>query len=243
MKATVVRIPKLRPEDYNEDNDVARTLAEKTRHFRLYALKIAPEAFASSYESEVERNLAHTLERLKTPQAAHFFAVDSEVIRPWTHRTHDNFFADLFAANFVGSLVLVGPRSGNNFTARRDPLSTVGDEQDSTTEDQVANEPLFYVLNGTFVDPEARRGGIGRALIEAAIAEAQQEAFNRGVGFRCTVWVDSENPGAKMYEKTGFAVSGEETYVQHPRKRMGECKAEERVAIQLELRRPLPNES
>lgn len=245
MNPTVVKLPRLGPADYNEDNHVARSLAEKTRELRLHALKTAPEAFASSYEGESMRDLTHTLERLRTPQAVHFFAID-RAVEPWTQDSHDTFFAELLSANFVGSIVLVGPMAGAEATAKKDPLWAGGGNRESRKGSDMANEPLHYVLNGTFVDPKARRTGIGRALIEAALATGQQQAFNEGVGFRCTVLVDSDNLSAKnLYEKAGFSASGTESYVQHPRSRVrGEVKAVERIAIQLELiRRPFFDKS
>lgn len=236
MKPTggiVVKLPKLMPEDYNADNDTARPLAEKTRRLRLYALKTAPDAFASSYEEEVQRDLTHTLERLKTPHANHFFACDRE-IEPWTEASNDKFFAELLQADFVGSVVLIGPLAGAEVTASSDPLLAGEGNQ----EEARVKEPLRYVLNGTFVDPVARGSGLGKALIEAALATGQQEAANRGVGFLCTVLVDSDNVAAKrLYENSGFVASGEESYVQQPRMRMDESKAEERFAVQMEIRR------
>ncbi|KAF2159113.1 hypothetical protein M409DRAFT_30394 [Zasmidium cellare ATCC 36951] len=245
MKPTVgsvVKLPKLKSEDYNESNDIARTLAEKTRSLRLYALKTAPDAFASSYEDEVQRDLTHTLDRLGTHNAAHFFAVD-RAIDPWAEKRHNEFFAELFSAKFVGSMVIVGPLARESFSAKKGPLS-VGADRDSTRGKEPSSEPSHYILNGTFVDPEARRSGFGRRLIEAALATGQEDASNRGYDFLCTVLVDSENVAAQaLYEKAGFSVSGEEKYVQRPRAQMGESKSAEGVAIKLELRRALAAES
>ena len=92
----------------HEHNHVARTLAEKVRELRLHALKTAQEAFASSYEQEATKDLAFTLERLRTPQAHHFFAVD-RLVQDWREVGQEEFFASLFVSNFVGSMVLVGP--------------------------------------------------------------------------------------------------------------------------------------
>lgn len=239
---TVVKLPKLNTEDYNESNEIARTLAEKTRTLRLHALQTAPDAFASSYEDEVQRDLAHTLERLQTHYANHYFAVDC-AMEQWTEKSHARFFDELFSARFVGSIVIVGPLPMEGFTAKEDPLA-VDRRRKSAKSHKPSNEALHYVLNGTFVDHKARRSGFGRRLIEAAMASGQQDAFGRGRDFLCTVLVDSENEAAKaLYEKAGFIASGDETYVQRPRAQMGESKSVERVAVKLELRRLLPDES
>ncbi|KAK4507707.1 hypothetical protein PRZ48_001442 [Zasmidium cellare] len=236
MNSTVVKLPKLRPEDYTESSEAARRLAEKTRGLRLHALKTSPDAFASSYEDEVQRDLSHTLERLKTHNANHLFAVD-RAIDPWTEQNHDVFFEELLSATFLGSMVIVGPLPREDFTAKKDPLSK-GEDRDSTKSHRSSSEAQHYVLNGTFVDPQARRSGLGRRLIDAAVATGQKDAFSRGCDFLCTVLVDSENVAAEaLYKRAGFFVSGEEAYVQRPR---GELKSMDRVAIKLELRRSFP---
>lgn len=240
--STIVKLPKLKSEDYNEDNEIARKLAEKIRALRLHGLKTAPDAFASSYEDEVQRDLTHTLERLRTHNADHFFAVNYKT-EQWAEKSNVRMLEELLSGDFLGSIVIIGPLPREKFTAKKNPLS-VGKHEEPWNGHGPSCEALHYVLNGTFVDPEARRSGFGRRLIEAALASGQQDAFGRGQDFLCTVLVDSENVAAKaLYEKAGFTASGEETYVQRPRAQMDESESVERVAIKLELRRPLTAES
>lgn len=56
-------------------------------------------------------------------------------------------------------------------------------------------------LDGLFVEPELWRGGVGRALIDAATEQAREK------GLAVTV---TANPAAReFYERCGFAVEGE----------------------------------
>lgn len=236
----IVNLPKLPPDAYTKDNRIAHAIASKNRELRLHALKTAPEAFASSFEQEVERDLSYTLERLKTAHADHFFAVDRS-IPPWTLERAHEFFDNLLEATWLGMIALIGPLSPSGsaaMSAKQDPLTKDGSGRDLPAAEQTRPGELSYHINGTFVDPKARGAGLGRALIEAAIAKGQVEAVKRGSRLHCTVSVDSENTAAmQLYSSTGFCAVGEQTYVQQPRTRMGEWKADERIAIRMELLR------
>lgn len=236
----IVNLPKLPPDAYTKDNRIAHAIASKNRELRLHALKTAPEAFASSFEQEVERDLSDTLERLKTVHADHFFAVDRSV-SPWMPERSEEFFSNLIEATWVGMIVLIGPLSPSGsaaMSAKHDPLTKDGSGRGLLAAEQTRTGELSYHINGTFVDPEARGAGLGRAMIETAVAKGWAEAFKRGLRLHCTVLVDSENAAAmNLYNSTGFCAVGEEIYVQQPRTRMGEWKADERVAIRMELLR------
>jgi ribosomal protein S18 acetylase RimI-like enzyme len=59
-------------------------------------------------------------------------------------------------------------------------------------------------INGVAVDPAKQRRGVGRALIDAAIAEAQRRGARR-----LTLRVFSPNTAARrLYESAGFEVEG-----------------------------------
>lgn len=59
-------------------------------------------------------------------------------------------------------------------------------------------------INGLAVDPAAQGKGVGRALVDAAVAEAGRRGATK-VALR----VLSENPGARrLYERCGFVVEG-----------------------------------
>jgi GNAT superfamily N-acetyltransferase len=59
-------------------------------------------------------------------------------------------------------------------------------------------------VGGMWVDPSARGGGAGRALLDAAIAWARSRALDR-----LELWVTKGNaPAERLYERAGFADTG-----------------------------------
>jgi ribosomal protein S18 acetylase RimI-like enzyme len=59
-------------------------------------------------------------------------------------------------------------------------------------------------VSGIAVDPALRRRGVGRALVDAAIAEARARGARR-----LTLRVLAPNDGARrLYESAGFVVEG-----------------------------------
>jgi ribosomal protein S18 acetylase RimI-like enzyme len=67
-----------------------------------------------------------------------------------------------------------------------------------------ASSDHVVTINGIDVDPARQRRGIGRALIDAAIAEARRRGARR-----ITLRVFSPNTGARrLYESAGFVVEG-----------------------------------
>lgn len=240
---TVVNLPKFRPDEYSEENVTIARLAQKTRDLRLLALKTAPEAFSSSYETEEQRGLNYTVERLQSRQADHFVAIDHS-LTSYPGDSDDIDFRCLCEADWVGMLVKIGPLTSYGsltISSKRDPLpvferaaSDAGSRERTTGQ----TEPLRYHFNGMFVDEAWRRAGLGVALFEAALAKAHAEAAATRAGIHCTVLVDSTNPAAKrLYEKMRFRATGEESYLQQRRLQMGETRVEERVAVKMELTR------
>jgi len=57
------------------------------------------------------------------------------------------------------------------------------------------------VLSGLYVTPEYRRRGIGRLLVETALAEAKEEGL-----WQATVLVAETNPAVDFYRALGFNV-------------------------------------
>lgn len=237
MRIAVLNLPKLRQDEYVEQNQDAKQLAEKFRDLRLHALLVAPEDFASTYEVEVARGLGQTLDRLRNGQADHFFAVELQT--DWPPEEHQDVIHELLKAKWVGMILLIGPlESTSSVSAAIDPLAG---QTGRTTEAQVLCPPehrtLRYQLNGTFVDPGTRRHGVGKALVEAALGKARAECLNQYAALDCSVLVDAKNSAAqKLYQKVGFVTVGEESYTQLPRFIAGEWEASERTAFRMEIR-------
>lgn len=243
---TILSLPKL--QQNTEPDNHAIALARKFRELRLLALKTAPEAFAASYDVENERGLEQTLQRLNSAKAIHFIAIEDDP-GIGADSTSEDDFGHLLASDWVGMIVLLGPEtepSSSTVSARSDPFArmTAATSPHGTTvsppqrEGKVA-QTFHYHLNGVFVSPSARKSGLGRALIAAALAGADFEAQRLDAQTKCSILVDSENRAARgLYEKAGFLGVGEETYVQQPRALVvGEPRALEKVALLMELER------
>lgn len=210
---TIVCLPKL--QDYKGPD--ARKLAEKFRELRLVALKTSPNAFASSYEAEVNADLKQTLDRLSNHQAHQFIAIQGDFT------SHNASTTDLLAAKWIGMIVLIGP-APTQISAKSDPLHQI--EHDSKSG--------RYHLNGVFVRSGSRRGGVGRALIAAALEKGRADSESDGERFHCTIMVDSENGAAEeLYRSLGFSPIGSETYQQQTKSPSSHVA--ERVAIVLEV--------
>jgi GNAT superfamily N-acetyltransferase len=166
------------------DDESARTWQHRTKDFRLFALKTAPEAFLSTYEREVAFADDVWYTRITNPQASTFVALQESRI--------------------VGSLVLIGPLPyvAEDHSPRENPWLPP-----STTATSPAKEPAVshWRVNGMFVLPEVRRQGTAGALIEKSMAFGQEQAALSGKEFVASIAVDDDNPPAKrLYEKCGF---------------------------------------
>ncbi|KAK6443253.1 60S ribosomal protein L10A [Oleoguttula sp. CCFEE 5521] len=218
-------------------------LAEKSRGFRLLALKSSPKAFASTYEEESKRSIEQTYERLTNSKAVHFVALkcDDES----TEQRNPVVGLDELARNeWEGFIVLLGPQdsSDGGVSASVNPFHlmtkiSAGDDAegdfDGSRQDQKA---LHFHLNGMFVRPAARGSGLGRMLIEAAIDRAVSTALGSDAKeIVVTIIVDEWNTVARsLYERCAFVVVARETYQQQ-----GQEQADVRVALRMELRRTL----
>ncbi|KAK5123061.1 hypothetical protein LTR85_003257 [Meristemomyces frigidus] len=245
----IVALPKL-PESPEAD-DRAIALAHKFRELRLQSLRLAPEAFASSYEVESQRGIDQTLQRLSNPKAVIFLAVSSGSAVSG-HDASEVSHQQLVDADWVGFAGLLGPeteQSSSSVTGRGDPWAratavagTATPAGPTSTSPEVLASPvntLHYHIGGVYVSPSARGSGLGHAMIAAALARADAEAQRANTSMSCSVLVKPENVAARgLYEKAGFAVVGEETYVQQARALVaGESQPEEMVALRMELDR------
>lgn len=230
----IVNLPKLGSDEYSEEDDVAKIFALKLRELRLHALKTSPQAFATSYEQERQNELIATMDRLADRKTDHFFATDRS-IDPWSEETNEQFFEQLFDAEWVGMIVLIGPLSPNQsaaISAKEEPLAGgKGRESPESSKKDLPGVVHFH-LNGVFVDPAVRGAGLGLALVEAALAKAVAKSGGREI--QCSVLVDSENLAArKLYQRAGFDEVGQETYTPQPRSETAGAQAQEMVAVKM----------
>lgn len=96
----------------------------------------------------------------------------------------------------LSSVTLVGPRPVP------DDIQTVDLSMAS------GEPPLHWQVNAVYTAPEARRRGIGIALMKAATRSAVEQAAGQGKDCLLTVLTDEVNARAMgLYQKAGFAVS------------------------------------
>ena len=189
-------------------------LAEKFRDLRLKSLTAAADAFASSYEKESQYDLDLTLQRMANPKAIQFIAMrksDSE-----GNSSYDSNDVDrILRSDWVGMIVLLGPEEGSELSvpsANLDPFPRMTAGQLTQPEIRLFDDPalpgaLHFHINATFVDPSARGGGLGKALVDAALRRAEAEAAKTNASLRVTLSVFSHNVAArKLYESAGFKV-------------------------------------
>lgn len=135
-------------------------------------------AFSSTYAREIAFDDERWEERLYNPDARTFVAVDAE------HR------------RVLSSVTLIGPR----------PVPE--DIQCASLSTTSGEPPLHWQINAVYTAPEARRRGIGMAVITAAVRLAIEQAAGQGRGCLLTILTDEVNTMAMgLYQKAGFAVS------------------------------------
>lgn len=235
---SVMELPKLHPGD--REKAPWMLLAERYRALRLRSLKVAPEAFASTYEVESQRGLDRTLDRLSNPKARHFVAVAGERAGQLGVPSDVNI-EDICEREWVGMIVLIGPIE-DSIMANQDPLKTAASGGEQSIETTSADDQrrrgcsVEFVINGIFVELAVRGQGIGKALVDTALAQARSRGVGQGTDICVTVLVNEENQEAhKLYERAGFEVVGREFYRQESGGLSDECRAEERVALKMRL--------
>ena len=210
----IVTLPK--PRDRAAPDATTIALAKKFRELRLRSLKAAPDAFASTYEEESERGIEQTLDRMTNAKATQFIAVKKPPTESPGFEGH-NDVERILKNEWLGLIVLLGPVEDNpaDGTPKRDPFAkmTAGNRENKfLNSGSVPSVPsvLHYHLNGMFVDPSTRGGGLGNALVDAALQWAEADVAKLNAGLRVTIIVYKHNVAArKLYEKAGFKVTEE----------------------------------
>ena len=68
--------------------------------------------------------------------------------------------------------------------------------------------PEVWLVGGVFVDPAARSHGLGRALVESALASARDERVRVGLYVR-----EDRHEARRLYERLGFRPLGRRTWL------------------------------
>ena len=213
----VVTVPRL-----NGTDPKLQELAGKFRELRLKSLQVAADAFASSYESEIQRGLDQTVQRLLNPKAVHFLALSKNGSRVKSLDDGDDVDR-ILRSDWVGMIVLLGPEEGSELSvpsANLDPFPRMTAK--STAEYRLFDDPgapggLHFHINATYVDPSTRGGGLGKALMDAALRRVGAESMKANASLRVSLSVFSHNVAArKLYERSGFKVVKDEVSRSRP---------------------------
>jgi ribosomal protein S18 acetylase RimI-like enzyme len=190
------------------DTNTYNKLVNRTREFRLRSLQISPEFYGSSYAQEVDKNVDFWVNRLSNPQALHFVALKQD--EP-AEISNDDFLHK----EWLGWVVRLGPQSGLALSSlHSSPWKTLEQKSEDLQTQSDTPTSCHFLINGMFVTPEARGVGLGRVLIEAAIASAEDLARGRGAStMTFSLVVDGDNDSAlALYLKCGFEVVKEEMF-------------------------------
>lgn len=177
---------------------------------RLAALKTNPESFGSTFAGESAFPRLQWSARVNHPARTTFFAATAPCTIPDaslgdTGSYHDE---DGQESKWVGTISLLGPDMlrGVTFPSK-------------IAEDRNAE---IYMLTGMWVDPEFRKKGVGRQLVEHALRAVRDFSVidsNRRIteendkrGRILTLEVHNTNFEAqRLYQRQGFVVQPEDT--------------------------------
>jgi len=180
----------------HHDPSVWTQIIERQKSLRLQSLQLSPESFSSTYAREARFTEKDWEARLQNPLAFTFI-----VVGPPGGTAEGLGDYDFLNGAWVGMVVLIGPFIRIGSLAQKD----LGHEE--KVEEQRPMRPHYdYQVDGLIVLPQARRLGLGKALLKLAIDHA--DAFGRMSGaaeVNIKLSVSSGNSKALvLYQKMGF---------------------------------------
>ena len=186
---TICAIPKPVSEDH----------VTRYTHLRLAALKTNPEAFGSTFAGESAFSREQWSQRVNNPARTTFFAACAPSAIGDASLERDALGSYHHESNWIGTLSLLGPEMLRNVPF---PAKIAEVELDKDAE--------IYMLTGMWVDPEFRKKGVGRQLIEQAV-KSIDGSQDRGKKDRRKRFLLLEVTGAnfaaqRLYESQGFMV-------------------------------------
>jgi GNAT superfamily N-acetyltransferase len=184
MVCSIVKIPR--------DEDGIRSYVGRYKQFRLDALRLSPEAFASTYAREAEFSDQIWYDRLANPRAATFLAYQEDT------------------STTIGTVTVLGP-----LPIGVDELMPLGNPWVLASGEDANKLPTtaHFRINGMFTLPEMRGRGVGKTLLQEALKYAANEAVALGREFLGSIVVGSDNePARRLYEKCGFVAIKEELH-------------------------------
>ncbi|MCJ1281646.1 hypothetical protein MMC26_000967 [Xylographa opegraphella] len=199
-----------------DDKDQLGKTANALRSVRLDALQLALDAYASTYEKEVEFPKDLWLQRLQNPQARHLVAV---LKQKDDGKAGNQVYGTEPLGKWIGLIVVMEKPSPVRANASTSPW-TYNASQKTTTKAMEEMEStqvptdVVYQLNGLFVHPSVRGGGLGRALIQESYTYVRTSIIRQGLlSARVDVLVDSWNTSARnLYLSCGFEFVSQDSY-------------------------------
>jgi GNAT superfamily N-acetyltransferase len=168
------------------------------KEFRLFALRTAPDAFAATYEQEVEFADERWIQRLKNLNATQFLATFKDDKEPWKR------------SKWLGMIVLVHNElhTLNDFNQAKNVVS------EQQLPDRLLQE-VQYHMNAVFVDPMVQGKGLGKLLLQQTLEYAREDIKNRGYArAKVSTLLDSWNKVAyNLYQGQGFCETGSNDYI------------------------------
>ncbi|KAK7727030.1 60S ribosomal protein L10A [Botryosphaeria dothidea] len=187
------------------DKSAWNELVSRQKDFRLLSLRIAPDAFGSTYAREQQFTWDVWENRLTNMQATTFVAVPGDLNQ--TTESHDGpGVKEILQRGWLGQLVLIRMNQDDRakLSASQSPWTAL--KGGETSEDALAH----YHLNGMFVVPSAREQGIARKLVEHALIRTRPGG---SITQKYTVIIWAKNEAARRtFESCGFKVIGEEMH-------------------------------
>ena len=195
------------------DGPLFDAVVDKYREFRLRSLKLAPDAYASTYEREVDFQPEVWRQRLTNPQARHIIIIDTAADLT---SSHGNVGNPLLKYEWLGMLVVVESttRSSDSESKPSWKLNQAVAIAADGNVPRVPHRDCSYQLNGLFVSPSVRRRGLGDALVKSGIEDARASAKQHGLSHAdLNIMLDIWNkPARALYGRNGFVDFSEQEF-------------------------------
>jgi hypothetical protein len=197
-----------------DDTEAWDRLIDKSKSFRLAALREAPEAFSSTLANEQTFSKDIWEGRLRNPRATTTVTLSSSLSDSKPAGLDD--IHNLLEREWLALTALIRPEDQDvsQLSASKSPWASIATKSNDSAPKEVHNKStILFVLNGVYVVPNARQGGVGSAHLKGSIEVGNSIARAEGVfEVHYQVRVNSANTSAvKLYQRSGFMISREET--------------------------------
>ena len=204
--------------DWPDENHL-QSVAAKYCEFRLRSLKLAPDAYASTYDQECQFKAEVWRQRLTNPQARHIIVVNISADDFGKHRLEVNSefeVSSLLEHEWLGMVVVV---ESTAISTGSEPKSSWELNQATAVSidnhvPRIPHRGYSYQLNGLFVCPSVRRQGLGEALVKDGIETArtmakQHRLSHADLSIMLDVW---NKPAQALYSRNGFVDFSEQDF-------------------------------